>query len=73
MNKIKTKLSILFTALVMCMDVCACGSDNEPENPNGLYDWDIDKKVFNKQTGLIESQITEVLYDKSEAYVIERK
>ncbi|MGM9816016.1 MAG: hypothetical protein ACI304_03035 [Lepagella sp.] len=73
MNKIKSKLSILFTALVMCMAVCACGSDNEPDNPNGLYDWDIDKKVFNKQTGIIESQITEVLYDKSEAYVIEQK
>lgn len=73
MNKIKSKLSVLLTALVMCMAISACGSDSEPDNPNGLYDWDIDKKIINKQTGSFESQTTEVLYDKSEAYVIEQK
>ena len=67
MNKIKSKVSVLLTALVLCMAISACGSDSEPDNPNGLYDWDIDKKVINKQSGLFESQIKEVLYDKSEA------
>lgn len=73
MNKIKSKVSVLLTALVLCLAISACGSDSEPDNPNGLYDWDIDKKVINKQSGLFESQIKEVLYDKSEAYVIEQK
>lgn len=73
MNKIKSKLSVLLTALVLCMAISACGSDGEPDNPNGLYDWDIDKKIFNKQSGIIEYQMTEVLYDKSEAYVIDQK
>ena len=73
MNTKKSKVSILLTALVLCMAFSACGSDNEPDNPNGLYDWDIDKKVINKQSGLFESQIKEVLYDKSEAYVLDQK
>ena len=54
------------------MAISACGSDSEPDNPNGLYDWDIDKRVINKQSGIIESQITEVLCDKSEAYVLDQ-
>ena len=73
MNKIKSKVSVLLTALVLCMAISACGSDSEPDNPNGLYDWDIDKRVINKQSGIIESQITEVLCDKSEAYVLDQK
>ena len=72
MNKIKSKVSVLLTALVLCMAISACGSDSEPDNPNGLYDWDIDKRVINKQSGIIESQITEVLCDKSEAYVLDQ-
>ena len=34
------------------MAISACGSDSEPDNPNGLYDWDIDKRVINKQSGI---------------------
>lgn len=73
MKAIKSKLSLLLTALVIGIAACACGSDSEPNNPNGLYDWDIDKKVFSKQTGKIEASSREVLYNKSEAYVIEQK
>ena len=73
MKTIKSKLSLLLTALVIGMAACACGSDSEPDNPNGLYDWDIDMKVFVKSTGAIHAHSTEVLYNKSEAYVIEQK
>ena len=52
MNKIKSKVSVLLTALVLCMAISACGSDSEPDNPNGLYDWDIDKRVIKKQSGI---------------------
>ncbi|MDD5782091.1 MAG: hypothetical protein PUD30_04420 [Muribaculaceae bacterium] len=73
MKAIKSKLSLLITALVIGMAACACGSDSEPDNPNGLYDWDIDMKVFVKSTGAIHAHSTEVLYNKTEAYVIEQK
>ncbi len=72
MKNLKHILSILFLSLLLA----GCGTDtasDEPDNPNGLYDWDITKNVINRETGDFQNQFHEVLYDKSESYVIDQK
>lgn len=72
MKNLKHILSILFLSLLLA----GCGTDtanDEPENPNGLYDWDITENVISKEDGKITSQDQYVVYQKPEAYVIALK
>lgn len=61
-------------ALVISMAAlvgCRSDSKDEPENPNGLYDWEITKSIYNNEFNQAEliSRENEYLYDKTEAYV----
>ena len=72
MKHIKDILFILAISLLLA----GCGTDtakDEPANPSGLYDWDITKNVINRETGDFQNQFHEILYDKSESYVIDQK
>lgn len=55
--------------------VAGCGSDSkdEPENTNGLYDWDIMERVYSVETKDIVSRNNYILENKTESYVISLK
>ncbi len=69
MKNIKHLLCILFTALLFVS--CGDSTNDEPENPNGLYDWEITKSIYNTEFNQSEliSRENEYLHDKTEAYV----
>lgn len=69
------KIVIMMLSLVFLF-VAGCGTDNandEPENPNSLYDWDITENIISKEDGKFTSQKQYIVYDKPEAYVIALK
>lgn len=67
------KLS-LFISSLMLIFISACGSSSdEPENPNGLYDWDVTENIIIRDTGKFQSQNKYVVYDKAEDYMRQQK
>lgn len=68
-----TKKLSLFISAIMLMLISGCGGSDEPENPNGVYDWDIMERVYSVETKEIVSRNNYTLEDKTEAYVISLK
>lgn len=69
MKKLRTLLPLLFTLLFMV----SCGGSDEPDNPNGLYDWDVTENIIVRETGKFQSQNKYVVYDKTEDYMRQQK
>lgn len=63
--------SLLIATMILLMT--ACGSSDEPDNPNGLYDWDVTENIITRDTGKFQSQKKYVVYDKTEDYMRQQK
>lgn len=64
MKKLRTLLPLLFTLLFMV----SCGGSDEPNNPNGRYDWDVIETILVRKTGE-RSSTKYIVYDKTEEYM----
>lgn len=61
MKKLRTLLPIIFTLLL----IVSCGSSDEPDSPNGRYDWDVIETTLERKTGE-RTQTKYIVYDKTE-------
>ena len=68
MKIIQTILPLFFTLLLMA----SCGSNDEPDCSNGLYDWDVTETVLVRKTGERNST-NYVEYNKTEEYMHQQK
>lgn len=61
-----------FISLSMLILMSACGGSDEPDNPNGLYDWDVIETIIMRKTGE-HTQTKYIVYDKTEKYMHQQK
>lgn len=73
MNRILTIFTILLMSVMLAG--CSTNSNDEPDNPSGLFDWEITKQVYYSHGSDIrlEKSWNETLYKKSLEYVLEDK
>lgn len=64
-------ISSIICTIILTLCV-ACGSDKEDE-PQGLYDWEITKTIYDANTSTKVEGWNEYLEDKSEEYVLNEK
>lgn len=64
MKKLSTTLAILFMLLFMV----SCGGSDEPNNPNGRYDWYVIETILVRKTGE-RSSTKYIVYNKTEEYM----
>lgn len=67
------KLKQILHLGVMAMFMVACGGSEEPDNPNGLFDWDVTENIIVRETGKFQSQNKYIVYDKTEDYMRQQK
>lgn len=69
------KLICLAIIMLSMVIVTGCGSDSkdEPENPNGIYDWDIMERIYEVETNAVIDRNNYILENKTESYVISLK
>lgn len=52
----------------MLLFMVSCGGSDEPNNPNGRYDWDVIETILVRKTGE-RSSAKYIVYDKTEEYM----